>query len=74
MHISNNVKAEHNAVYLDYAATTPADPQVIVEMFQSDPSDLIWISGTTESVNLAIKSISVSFITRLFSASTSVVN
>ena len=82
-------------VYLDYAATTPVDPQVIAVMTQclgldgtfgnaasrshrfgqeaekavekareqvaqlinADPSEIIWTSGATESVNLAIKGI-----------------
>ena len=82
-----------NPVYLDYAATTPVDPQVIAAMTQclgldgtfgnaasrshrfgqeaeeavekareqvaqlinADPSEIVWTSGATESVNLAIK-------------------
>ena len=82
-----------NAVYLDYAATTPVDPDVIAVMIQhlglhgvfgnaasqthcfgreaekavekareqvadlinADPSEIIWTSGATESINLAIK-------------------
>ena len=82
-------------VYLDYAATTPVDPQVIAAMTQclgldgtfgnaashshrfgqeaeeavekareqvallinADPSEIVWTSGATESVNLAIKGV-----------------
>lgn len=82
-------------VYLDYAATTPVDPQVIAVMTQylgldgtfgnaasrshhfgqeagaavekarnqvaqlinADPSEIVWTSGATESVNLAIKGV-----------------
>lgn len=84
-----------NAVYLDYAATTPVDPQVILamneclgidgtfgnassrshgfgrdaeavvelartqvaELINADPSDIVWTSGATEAINLAIKGV-----------------
>lgn len=83
------------AVYLDYAATTPVDSQVITAMSQclgidgtfgnaasrshyfgweaekvvekargqvadlinADPSEIVWTSGATESINLAIKGV-----------------
>lgn len=82
-------------VYLDYAATTPVDPQVIARMemylgpdgtfgnpastlhsfgqqahqavecaqaqvadlLNADPSEIVWTSGATESINLAIKGV-----------------
>ncbi len=82
-------------VYLDYAATTPVDPDVIAVMVQylgpdgifgnaasrthrfgqeaeeavekareqvaqlinADPSEIVWTSGATESINLAIKGV-----------------
>ena len=84
-----------NAVYLDYAATTPVDPKVILamneclsidgtfgnassrshgfgraadavvegartqvaELINAGPTDIVWTSGATESINLAIKGV-----------------
>lgn len=88
-------KNEHPIVYLDYAATTPADQSVIdamvqhlgfednfgnpssqshqfgrmaeeavetarchlAELINADSSEIVWTSGATESINLAIKGV-----------------
>ena len=96
MSIRNGAQTENvprNIVYLDYAATTPVDPQVIAAMsrclgldgifgnaasrshrfgreaeeavehareqvaalINADPSEIVWTSGATESINLALK-------------------
>lgn len=85
-------------IYLDYAATTPVDPQVIAcmqnylgpdgtfgnpassshffgqqardavqqaqvhvaDLLNADPSEIVWTSGATESINLAIKGVALS--------------
>ena len=98
MNIRNDTQIEigaRNAVYLDYAATTPVDPGVISVMTQhlglngtfgnaasrthcfgqeadkaveqareqvaklinADSSEIVWTSGATESINLAIKGV-----------------
>ncbi len=98
MNIRSSTQTEHetrNAVYLDYAATTPVDPDVVAVMVQylgpdgifgnaasrthqfgrsaekavekardqvaelinADPSEIVWTSGATESINLAIKGV-----------------
>ena len=82
-------------IYLDYAATTPVDPQVaevmaqylgingifgnaasrshcfgwkakeaverarehVASLINADPSEIVWTSGATESINLAIKGV-----------------
>lgn len=88
-------KSEHPIVYLDYAATTPADQSVVdiivqhlgfegvfgnpssqshrfgriaeeavetarshlAELINADPVEIVWTSGATESINLAIKGV-----------------
>lgn len=88
-------KDEHPIVYLDYAATTPADQSVVdtitqhlgfegvfgnpssrshqfgwmaeeavetarshlAELISADSAEIIWTSGATESINLAIKGV-----------------
>src|SRR5258706_9835559 len=81
----------HLPIYLDYSATTPADPRVVDKMVpflrnefgnpasrshaygwaaekaveearehvavlvNADPRELVWTSGATESINLALK-------------------
>lgn len=98
MRSRNNPKTNttrQNVVYMDYAATTPVDPEVVAVMTQHlgldgvfgnaashthvfgreaedaveiaraqvaellyvNPSEIVWTSGATESVNLAIKGV-----------------